>query len=111
MTMKTFKDVKARFVVGAEITATNYKIATASGRRRIEKVQTNGYWFTQLDEAPGVAESIPVGATKPLPSRIGKRAWYAFPSAKQCRIDGPDCVTFLEADGTALVSITFSKGA
>ncbi len=92
--MKSFKDVKARFKVGQEITATNHVRPESSGRRTVTKVQTNGYWFWMANDAAEPA--------------MRRRFWFAFPSkAAQCRIDGPDEATFLDIDGVALVTIDF----
>lgn len=88
--MKSYKDVKARFKVGMELEATNHVRPESSSRREVMKVQTNGYWF----------ERRPVHTHQ-------SRFWFAFPAkAADCRIDGPDQVTFLD-EGVPLVTIRF----
>ena len=89
--MKSYKDVKAHFKVGMEINAVNHLRPESSGRRKVMKVQTNGYWFQR------------VGA--PTPTNF----WFTFPAkAAQCRIDDSDTATFLDTAGAPLVTITFS---
>lgn len=89
--MKTYKDVKARFKAGQAINAVNHVRPESSGRRQVMKVQTNGYWFQRV----GV----------PTPTNF----WFAFPAkAAQCRIDDSDTATFLDPDGSPLVTICFA---
>jgi hypothetical protein len=86
--MKTMKDVKARFVVGATVTATNSLHPVVSGARTITKVQSNGYWFESRSVGPGTF-------------------WSTFPSrASGFKVLGPDRVE-LTLDMGAVVTIDF----
>ena len=98
--MRTLKDFKARFVVGAKLDVVNHRIPSATGLRTVTKVQTNGYWFTQ-DTAP--TPSTPEGRVQ---DRTGTRCWGTFPKASNLRIDTPDSVTILD-DGEVFITLRF----
>jgi hypothetical protein len=96
--MKSFSEVKRRFVPGLVLTATNHIRPEASGQRTVTKVQGNGYYF---NIAGRVHES---GERAGQPERF----WYEWKGASVCRIDGPNTVTFLSApNGTPLVTLVF----
>ncbi len=98
--MKSFADFRRRLAPGVELDAINHKIPVATGRRRIDKVQTNGFWFIQLDGQAG-------DPAKGLQSRVGKRCWTDFPMARYVRINSPHAVTFLDEDGSERVTLAF----
>lgn len=90
--MKSFEDVKARFIVGQEIEVVNHVLSKASGRWLVTNVCGSGYWFRRL------------------PARANEtNCWFAFPkTAAKCKIDGPDRVTFRDGDsGIDWVTIDF----
>lgn len=89
--MKSFKDVKARFKPDEEIEVVNHVLPEVSGRRLITNVRGSGYWF----------RSIPARARE-------TNCWFAFPKvASQCKIDGPDQVTFRDVNGVDWVTVRF----
>jgi hypothetical protein len=73
--MKTFADIKRRFVVGMiiECVENTYRPA-AKGRRRIEKVQTNAIACTLLDNHPDAL------------AKPGQLFWTEFPPAKNVTV-------------------------
>ena len=100
--MRSFADFKRRLVPGLILQATNHVRPEASGQRTVTKVQGNGYWFTIA------------GRVNQSGERAGKpeRFWYEWKSAKVCRIDGPNTVTFLTApNGPPLVTLVFPDAA
>lgn len=86
--MRSAKDVRARFIVGAEMVATNHVLPAASGPRTVVEVNGNGYWFTR--------------------PQVSGRFWHQFPrTANLFRIDGPNAVTFIDKGGASVVTLRF----